>query len=132
MVVVAMIVEVAEEVVVVADVVVVVILIVLVDVFVIEVVSVAVAEALFFSTSIKTASLASSKNRLVGLVVKASASRAEDPGFESRLRRDFFRGRVIPVTQKLALQWVHCQAPGVIGSALGLVVPVSVYCDWVR
>ena len=37
-------------------------------------------------------------NRLVGLVVKASASRAEDPGFESRLRGDFFRGRVIPVT----------------------------------
>ena len=31
-----------------------------------------------------------SRNRLVGLVVKASASRAEDPGFESRLRRDFF------------------------------------------
>ena len=28
--------------------------------------------------------------RLVGLVVKASASRAEDSGFESRLRRDFF------------------------------------------
>ena len=27
---------------------------------------------------------------LVGLVVKASASRAEDPRFESRLRRDFF------------------------------------------
>ena len=27
-------------------------------------------------------------DRLVGLVVKASASRAEDPGFESRLRRD--------------------------------------------
>ena len=32
----------------------------------------------------------SSLDRLVGLVVKASASRAEDPGFESRLRRDFF------------------------------------------
>ena len=30
-------------------------------------------------------------DRLVGLVVKASASRAEGPGFESRLRRDFFR-----------------------------------------
>ena len=30
-----------------------------------------------------------SSDRLVGLVVKASASRAEDPGFESRLRRDF-------------------------------------------
>ena len=29
-------------------------------------------------------------NRLVGLVVKASTSRAEDPGFESRWRRDFF------------------------------------------
>ena len=31
------------------------------------------------------------KDRLVGLVVKASASRAEDPGFEFRLRRDFFK-----------------------------------------
>ena len=31
----------------------------------------------------------SSRNRLAGLVVKASASGAEDPGFESRLRRDF-------------------------------------------
>ena len=29
-------------------------------------------------------------NRLIGLVVKASALTAEDPGFESRLRRDFF------------------------------------------
>ena len=28
-------------------------------------------------------------DRLVGLVVTASASRAEDTGFESRLRRDF-------------------------------------------
>ena len=28
-------------------------------------------------------------DRLAGLVVKASASRAEDPGFESRWRRDF-------------------------------------------
>ena len=28
---------------------------------------------------------------LVGLVVKASAPRVEDPGFESRLRRDFSR-----------------------------------------
>ena len=31
-----------------------------------------------------------SLDRLVGLVVKVSASRAEDPGFESRLRWDFF------------------------------------------
>ena len=29
-------------------------------------------------------------DRLVGLVVKASTSRAEGPGLESRLRRDFF------------------------------------------
>ena len=28
-------------------------------------------------------------HRLVGLVVKASASRAEGPGYESRFRRDF-------------------------------------------
>ena len=71
-------------------------------------------------------------DRLDGLVVKASTSRVEDPGFESRLRRDFFRGRVIPVTSKLALHWLPCQAPGIIGSVLGLVGPVSVYCDWVR
>ena len=66
-------------------------------------------------------------DRLVGLVVKTSASRAEDAGFELNLRWNFFRGRIIPVTEKLALQ-----APGVIRSALGLVGPVSVYCDWVR
>ena len=35
-------------------------------------------------------SILSSLHRLGGLVVKASASRAEDPGFESCLRRDFF------------------------------------------
>ena len=29
------------------------------------------------------------QHRLAGLVVKASASGAEDPGFESRLRRDY-------------------------------------------
>ena len=44
----------------------------------------------------------------------------------------FFLGYVIPVTLKLAFQWLHCQAPGVIGSVLGLAGPVSVYCDWVR
>ena len=63
---------------------------------------------------------------------KAFALRAEDSGFNSRLRRDFFRGRVIPGTQKLALQWLPCQAPGVLVSALGLVGLVSVYCDMVR
>ena len=71
-------------------------------------------------------------NRLVGLVVKAFASRAEDPRFESRLHREFFRGQVIPVTEKLSFQWLPCQAPGIKGSVLGLVGRVSVYCDWVR
>ena len=32
----------------------------------------------------------------------------------------------------MALHPLPCQAPGVIGSVLGLVGPVSVYCDWVR
>ena len=59
-----------------------------------------------------------------GLVVTSPASRAEDPEFESRLRRDFFWGGVIPVTEKLALQWLPCQAPGVIVSVLGLCVSI--------
>ena len=36
------------------------------------------------------------------------------------------------VTEINSLQWLPCQAPGVIGSVLGLVGLVSVYCDWVR
>ena len=38
------------------------------------------------------------EQRLVGLVVKTSASRAEDPRFKSCWRQDFMGGRVIPVT----------------------------------
>ena len=64
--------------------------------------------------------------------VKASAWRAEDPGFHSRLRRGDFSGSSHTCDLNLALQWLPCQAPGVIGSALGLVGPVSVYCDWMR
>ena len=45
-------------------------------------------------------------DRLVGLVVKAPASIPVCDGI--------FPGRVIPVTYKLALQWLPCQAPGVI------------------
>ena len=63
---------------------------------------------------------------LVGLVVKASASRTEDPGFESRLRWDFSG------SSHTNDQWLPFRAPGIIGSVLGLVGPVSVYCDWVR
>ena len=43
-----------------------------------------------------------------------------------------FKKQAVPVTQKLALLRLPCQALGVIGSALELVGPVSVYCDWVR
>ena len=32
----------------------------------------------------------------------------------------------------MVFQWLPCKAPGVIGSVLGLVDPVSVSCDWVR
>ena len=70
-------------------------------------------------------------HHLTGLVVKVSTFRAEDPEFESACTR-IFRGRVIPVSLKLAFQWLPCQAPGAIGSVLGLVGPVSIYCDWVR
>ena len=70
-------------------------------------------------------------SRLVGLVVKASASRAEDPVFKSRLQRNF---SVSSHTSdlKIGIQWLPCQALGAIGSALGLVGPVSIYCNWVR
>ena len=39
---------------------------------------------------------------------------------------------VIPVTRKLASQWLSCQASGITGSVLGLVGLMSVCCDWVR
>ena len=74
----------------------------------------------------------SRRNRIFGLVVTASASRAEHPGFESRLSRDFSGVESYQWLKKLALQWLSCQTPGGIGSVLGLVGPVSVYCDWVR
>ena len=40
-------------------------------------------------TMVHSAERTHEEDCLVGLVVKASASRAKDPGFESRLRRDF-------------------------------------------
>ena len=64
---------------------------------------------------------------------KASASRAEGPGSNpGHLLWDFYGVESLPVTKTLARQWLPCQAPGVIGSALALVGPVSVYCDWLR
>ena len=49
-------------------------------------------------------------------------------GFDSPERLCFSS----PSDLKLAIQWLPCQVPGITGSALGLVGPVSVYCDWVR
>ena len=66
-------------------------------------------------------------DRLVGQVVKPSAPKAEGPEFESRLRREFFR---VESYQRLQ-NWYSVATSGVIGSALGQVGPVSVYCDWV-
>ena len=67
-------------------------------------------------------------HRLLGQV-KAPTSRAEDPGFESRLRRDFSGWSH---TSDFKIGTPVTTLPGDIGSALGLVGPVSVYCDWVR
>ena len=64
-------------------------------------------------------------HRLVGLVVKASASWAADRGLDFSFSPWIF-------FKAVWYQWLPFQAPGVIGSALGLVGPVSVHCDWVR
>ena len=69
--------------------------------------------------------------RLLGLVVKASAPRQKIRGLNPPFS-GIFPGRVIAVIYKLAPMWLPCRAPGVIGSVLGLVGPVSVYCDRVR
>ena len=66
----------------------------------------------------------------MGLVVKASISRVEDSGLDSRLRHGDFSGS--SHTSDLKIGTVPCQVPGIMGSALRLVGPVSVYCDWVR
>ena len=63
----------------------------------------------------------------VVVVVKTFASRSAGLGFDSRLGRELYQR-----LNKLALQWLPCQAPGVIRSALGLVGLASVYCDWVK
>ena len=50
--------------------------------------------------------------RLAGLVVKASASGAEEPGFESRLRRDFSGSSHtsdLKIGIPVALQWLWGQ-----------------------
>ena len=63
-------------------------------------------------------------------MVKASDSRAEDPGFESHLSRDF-SGSSHTSDLKIGTPVAKLPGPGITGSALGLVGPVSLYCDWV-
>ena len=70
-------------------------------------------------------------DRLVGLVVNVSSERRKiRPGFDSRLSRGDFSGSSYTSDIKLTLQWLPCQAPGVLRLALELVGPVLVYCDW--
>ena len=66
----------------------------------------------------------SRNNRLVDLAVKASASRAVDPGFDSRLPPGDFSGSSQTSDLKLVLHWLLWQAPGDIELKLGLVGPV--------
>ena len=63
---------------------------------------------------------------------KASASRAADLGSIPALAVDLIPGRVTPVAKTLELQRLPCLAFGSIGSALGLIGPVSVYSDGMR
>ena len=60
-------------------------------------------------------------------MVKASASREEDPQFEFRLGRDFSGPSL---TSDLKIGTPVATLPGITGSALGLVGLMSVYCDW--
>ena len=59
-------------------------------------------------------------NRLAGQVVKASAPKAVDPSSIPTVGVDIFPSGVMPVTVTLALHWLACRPPAVLGSALGL------------
>ena len=59
------------------------------------------------------------------LMVKAADSRAVDLGSVRDFPMGLFPGRIIGVTKNVALQWLPCQVPAVIGSALELVGLVS-------
>ena len=71
-------------------------------------------------------------NRLVGLVVRVFAMRMEGLGFGSCLNHGDFSGSGHTNDLEIGTPVATCQAPGVIGSVLGLVGPVSLYCDCVR
>ena len=93
------------------------------------------AVSLTFSTCIKPRRGRSiyslGRYRLVGVVVRRPPRERKIPG-SNLACAEIFPGSSHTSDLKLALQWLPCQAPGVLGSVLGLVGPVSVYCDWVR
>ena len=64
-------------------------------------------------------------DRLIGLVVRRPLRERKIPGSNPACAQ-IFSGSSHTSDLKLALQWLPCQAPGVIGSVLGLVGPVSV------
>ena len=73
-------------------------------------------------------------DHLIGVVVKVSASRAEDPEFESRLHQDFSGSSH---TSDLKIGTPVATLPGAwhyrVSAGTGRPgVSVSVYCDWVR
>ena len=71
-------------------------------------------------------------DRLVGPMVKASASKAYDPGFDPRLRHGNFS--VSSHTSDLKIGTPVAILPGawryMVSAGTGW--QVSVYCDWVR
>ena len=72
-----------------------------------------------------------SHHRLVGLVVRRPPPDRKIPGSNPACA-GIFSGSSHTSDLKIGIPVATCKAPGVIGSALGLVGPVSVYCDWVR
>ena len=66
-------------------------------------------------------------HRLLGLVIKASALKADDPEFDSRCRCGDFCG--LSHTSDLKL---GAPVANLLGVSAGTGYPVSVYCDWVR
>ena len=63
-------------------------------------------------------------------MVKASALRAADLGSIPAFPRGTFSGS--SHTSDLNCITLVAALPGVVGTALELVGPVSVYCDWMR
>ena len=71
------------------------------------------------------------EDRLIGLVVEASPLRTEDPGLNPACA-GIFPGSSHTSDLKIGTPVATLPGACIIGSVLGLVGPVSVYCHWVR